>query len=287
MSIFSFVAATRLLRRCAVGACLLIGAAAAADAADAAKPDAALQRAVQGEWRSADNRSRDRYRHPAETLAFFNARPESALIEITPGQGWYAEILAPLLRDRGRYTAAIVAPDKGPQQYRQYMERARTALQEKFAAQPALYAKARLVEFDPAAPVFGEPDSADVVVTFRNVHNWVPAGTAAAHFRAFYTVLKPGGVLGVEDHRAAPGAALNAASGYLPEDYVIGLATAAGFVLEARSEINANPADTKDYPQGVWTLPPTLRLGETDKAKYLAIGESDRFTLRFVKPASR
>ena len=149
-----------------------------------------------------------------------------------------------------------------------------------------MYANASVIEVDPAAPVFGEPGSADVVLTFRNVHNWVGAGSEAAMFKGFFDVLAPGGVLGVVEHRAAPGKTLEEVkeSGYLPEDYVIGLATAAGFVLEEKSEINANPADTKDHPNGVWTLPPGNRHDEADKAKYAAIGESDRMTLRFVKP---
>jgi predicted methyltransferase len=134
--------------------------------------------------------------------------------------------------------------------------------------------------------VFGEPGSADVVLTFRNVHNWVGAGSEAAMFKGFFDVLAPGGVLGVVEHRAAAGKTLDEVkdSGYLPEDYVIGLATAAGFVLEEKSEINANPADTKDHPNGVWTLPPGNRHDDADKDKYAAIGESDRMTLRFVKP---
>ena len=146
--------------------------------------------------------------------------------------------------------------------------------------------EAELVEVDPQAPVLGEPGSADVVLTFRNVHNWVMAGNEAAMFQSFYDVLAPGGVLGVVEHRAAAGKSLGEvkASGYLPEDYVIGLAEAAGFVLEEKSEINANPADTKDHPNGVWTLPPGNNHDEADAAKYQAIGESDRMTLRFRKP---
>jgi predicted methyltransferase len=161
-----------------------------------------------------------------------------------------------------------------------------TALREKFAGNPAQFGKAQILEFDPKAPVFGAPGSADLVLTFRNVHNWVMADTAPAMFKAFYAALRPGGVLGVVDHRAADNANVDAIkeSGYLPTGFVVKLATDAGFKLEEQSEINANPKDTKDYPKGVWTLPPTLTLGDQDKAKYLAIGESDRMTLRFVKP---
>lgn len=241
-----------------------------------------LDAVIAGSWREPANRARDIYRHPKATLQFFGIRPDQTVIEITPAAGWYSEILAPLLRDDGHYIAAEATPAGGE------AKRGDDALRRKFAADPAEYGKARIVEYDPKAPVFGAPASADLVLTFRNVHNWAEAGTAPAMFKAFFAVLKPGGVLGVVDHRAAPGATLDAvkSSGYLPTDYVIKLATDAGFKLDAQSEINANPKDTKAYPKGVWTLPPTLTLGEQDRAKYLAIGESDRMTLRFVKPAA-
>jgi predicted methyltransferase len=241
-----------------------------------------LDAAIAGSWREPANRARDIYRHPKATLQFFGLRPNQTVIEIIPGGGWYSEILAPMLRDDGHYIAALEAPAGGE------AKRADETLRKKFAADPAEYGNARIVEFDPKAPVFGPPGSADRVLTFRNVHNWAEAGTAEAMFKAFFAVLRPGGVLGVTDHRAAPGATLDAvmSSGYLPTDYVIKLATDAGFKLVGQSEINANPKDTKDYPKGVWTLPPTLTLGDQDRAKYLAIGESDRMTLRFVKPAT-
>ena len=186
------------------------------------------------------------------------------------------------MQDDGSYTAAITIPKKPEGEAAQD----KTALEKMFAADPAQYGKAQVVQFDPKAPSFGAPGSADMVVTFRNVHNWVMGDYAPAMFKAFFDVLKPGGVLGVTDHRAASGADLEKIkkSGYLPEDYVIKLATDAGFKLDSKSEINANPEDTKDYPKGVWTLPPTLTLKDVDRDKYLAIGESDRMTLRFVKP---
>jgi len=240
-----------------------------------------LDAVLAGSWRSATNKARDVYRHPKATLQFFGLQPDQTVIEITPGAGWYSEILAPLLRDNGHYIAAIAGGNDAEQ------KQDASALHTKFAGDPAEYGKASIVTFNPKAPVFGPPGSADMVLTFRNVHNWAMAGTAPAMFKAFYTVLKPGGTLGVVDHRAAPGANFDAikGSGYLPTDYVIKLATDAGFKLDAQSEINANPKDTKDYPKGVWTLPPTLTLGDQDRAKYLAIGESDRMTLRFVKEA--
>ena len=242
-----------------------------------------LDQVLAGDWRSPEHKARDAYRHPKATLQFFGVRPDQTVIEITPGGGWYSEVLAPLLHDNGHYIAAIAKPSGDGEDSRD-----KTGLKAKFAADAAHYGKAQILEFDPKAPVLGAPGSADVVLTFRNVHNWVEADTAPLMFKAFFAALRPGGVLGVVDHRAADNASIDAVkdSGYLPTDYVVKLATDAGFKLEEKSEINANPKDTKDYPKGVWTLPPTLTLGEQDKAKYQAIGESDRMTLRFVKPAS-
>ena len=247
--------------------------------ATAAKLDTILA----GSWRSDKNKARDQYRHPKETLVFFGVRPSDTLIEITPGGGWYTEILAPLMKGSGHYVAAVGKP-KNPEGE---AARDQSGLQKKFADDAAQYGEAKVVEFDGQAPSFGPPNSADVVVTFRNVHNWVGAGTAPQMFKAFYDVLKPNGVLGIEDHRAADGANVDETKekGYLPTDYVIKLATDAGFRLKDKSEINANPKDTKDYEKGVWTLPPTFELGEKDHDKYAAIGESDRMTLKFVKPA--
>jgi predicted methyltransferase len=235
-----------------------------------------------GNWRAPENVARDGYRHPQQSLQFFGLGPNQTVIEITPGNGWYSELLAPLLKDNGHYIAAVQAPTVSD-----YARKNEEKLKNKFAAAPAQYAKAQVLEFDPKAPAFGQPGSADTVLTFRNVHNWVLADTAPLTFQAFFKVLKPGGVLGVVDHRAKDGASLEDIkhSGYLTMDYVVKLATDAGFRLEEQSEINANPKDTRDYPEGVWTLPPALTLGETDRAKYVAIGESDRMTLRFVKPA--
>jgi predicted methyltransferase len=242
---------------------------------------AQLDQVIAGDWRPPAQRARDVYRHPKATLEFFGLRPDQTVIEITPGGGWYAQILAPLLRDNGQYVAAEKKPASD--------DEARSddsALRKLFAAHPAQFDGATIVAFDPKAPVLGPPASADRVLTFRNVHNWAMDGSAPAMFKAFYAVLKPGGVLGLTDHRADPGTSLDQVkgSGYLPVDYVVKLATDAGFVLDGRSEINANPKDDHDHPKGVWTLPPTLALGDEDKARYQAIGESDRMTLRFVKP---
>lgn len=243
---------------------------------------AQFAKVLAGPWRAPENSVRDQYRHPQQTLQFFGLRANQTVIEITPGNGWYSEVLAPLLNGKGRYIAAVQSTTTGDNS-RKALDR----LKQKFAADPAHYSKAQIIEFDPQAPVFGKPASADTLLTFRNVHNWVMADDAPAMFKGFYNVLKKGGTLGVVDHRAKDGATEESIkdSGYLPTAYVVKLATDAGFVLAGSSEVNANPKDTKDYPQGVWTLPPTLTLGDQDRAKYVAIGESDRLTLRFIKPA--
>jgi len=280
-----------LSRACLLGLSLAIAAPLAqaakpADAATLPAPDAALQAAIGGAWRDPANVARDRYRHPGQTLAFFGIRPDMTVVEVTPGGGWYAEILAPYLRERGRYVAAVVDPQavaEGPG--RAYQQRSRDGLEKKFAAAPAQFDRAAVVAFDPEAPAFGPAGSADLVLTFRNVHNWRGAGQAEGMFRGFYEVLKPGGVLGVVEHRARGDVPADDKSGYVGQAQVIALAEAAGFRLDASSEVNANPRDTRDHPNGVWTLPPSNNHPESERAKYQAIGESDRMTLRFVKPA--
>ena len=245
-----------------------------------------LRAAVAGDWRTPEFAIRDGFRNPAETLTFFGLRPEQTVVEITPGGGWYAEILAPFLRDGGTYVAAIVDPDALPEgRGRDYQQRSRESLQKKFADAPAQFDQATFAAYDPNAPRFGAPGSADLVLTFRNVHNWRGSGQAEGMFQGFFEVLKPGGVLGVVEHRANADVPVDDRSGYVGEAQVIAMAEAAGFVLDGKSEVNANPRDTKDYPNGVWTLPPTNNHDAEDAQKYSAIGESDRMTLRFVKPA--
>ncbi|ATB43181.1 hypothetical protein CYFUS_008661 [Cystobacter fuscus] len=246
---------------------------------------AALDEAISGAWRDPKNVARDGHRHPKQTLGFFGVTPDQTVIEITPGGGWYSELLAPYLRDKGHYVAAVWDDAiAGQPKYRYELNQ---KLREKFAGNAAVYGTPEVRVFDPAKPDFGAAGSADTVLTFRNAHNWVSDGTAPAYFKAFYDVLKPGGTLGVVDHRAKPGTDLEVMkkSGYLTEELVIELAQGAGFVLADRSEINANPKDTADHPNGVWTLPPSNRHDAADDAKYQAIGESDRMTLRFTKPA--
>ncbi|HVK50278.1 MAG TPA: methyltransferase [Pseudoxanthomonas sp.] len=246
---------------------------------------AALDQAIAGSWRTPANVLRDKYRHPQQTLSFFQIKPNQTVIEITPGGGWYSEILAPYLRDQGHYIAAVVDPSALPAGGgRDYQQRNFDSLKKKFEAAPAQYDKAQMAPYAPATPSFGAPASADLVLTFRNVHNWRKAGQAEGMFKGFYDVLKPGGVLGVVEHRATKDVPADDDTGYVGVAQVIALAEAAGFKLDEQSEVNANPRDTKDHPNGVWTLPPTNQHDAKDDAKYQAIGESDRMTLRFVKP---
>jgi predicted methyltransferase len=254
---------------------------------------ASLQALAAGAQRSPANRVRDAYRHPIEVLTFFGVPDNAAVIEILPGaSGYWTEILAPYLKDRGRYIAAIDDRDSPTPEARRENEGFRA----KIAADPANYGKVVAAElrFDTKelAPtgsgdfVYLPAGSADFVLTFRNIHNWMAAGTADKAFATFFRALKPGGILGVEEHRGRPDQPQDptAKSGYVRQDYAVALAEAAGFKLVAASEVNANPRDTKDYPVGVWALPPTYRLKDQDRDKYAAIGESDRFVLKFVKP---
>ena len=242
-----------------------------------------LDRILAGEQRSEENRARDRYRHPKQTLLFFGIRPEMSVLEVWPEPGWYTEVLAPLLADKGHYYAGVIAPDPKSQ----YITRRLDDFRQKLAARPEIYGKVTVVTFPLDGSDAVPPGTLDMIVTFRNIHNWMARDAAAAAFATMYRALKPGGVLGVAEHRGNPAVQQDphAKSGYVNEDYAIKLIEAQGFRLEASSQVNANPKDTKDYEQGVWTLPPTYRLGDKDRDKYAAIGESDRFTLKFVKPA--
>lgn len=244
--------------------------------------EALIDRAMTGSHRSDANKARDKYRHPKETLLFFGLKPNMTVVEITPGAGWYTEILAPVMRG-GVYYAAIFQISEKSSEIQRTNDR---KLRDKLAGDADLYGKVELSVFAPNAIQVAPADSADMVLTFRNVHNWAKAGNADSMFKAFYDALKPGGILGVKDHRAKPDTPFEnqIESGYMTEIWVIETAQKAGFKLESKSDINSNPKDTKDHPSGVWTLPPTLRLGDKDREKYLAIGESDRMTLKFVKP---
>jgi len=244
-------------------------------------PDPALRAAIAGPARTDRERARDAARHPAETLAFLAVQPTAHVVELWPGGGWYTAILAPYLRDRGQLTITHFDPTKGETED----EREAKAILARLDQTPEVFGKVVRQQIATPNVVLGPDGSADVVLTFRNVHNWVEAGYAAQVFQAIARVLKPGGVLGVEEHRASRELTLKEMNetGYLSEAYVIALAQAAGLELEARSEINANPRDTKDHPNGVWSLPPTYAGKDVDRAKFAAIGESDRMTLRFRK----
>ncbi|MFN6571958.1 class I SAM-dependent methyltransferase [Dendronalium sp. ChiSLP03b] len=237
-----------------------------------------LQTIITSSHRSEQNRLRDKYRHPAQTLEFFGLRPNMTVVELWPGGGWYTEILAPFLAQKGQLIVTNFAPNQNKQAL---------AFQKKLAADPEVFGKVKVAQIDPPTELTLAPDnSVDMVVTFRNIHNWVKAGYADRVYAAAYKALKPGGILGVEEHRGKVGISLaeSIKTGYMSLDGVIAAVEKVGFKLVGKSEINANPKDTKDYPGGVWTLPPTLSEGQKDRQRFLTIGESDRMTLKFVKP---
>ena len=243
-----------------------------------------LEEAISSEtYRTPTNMARDQFRHPYETLNFFGIKPEMTIVEITPGSGWYMEILAPYLAAKGHYIAATTPPSPENKMATEMY----TKIDDWLKARPEVSAKSKITPLAPPEKIEIAPEgTADMVVTFRNVHNWMASDSQKAYFAAFFRALKLGGTLGVVEHRAdAKGKSdPKAKSGYVLEKDVIKLAESVGFKLVATSEINANAKDTKDYPEGVWTLPPTLRLKDKDQARYVAIGESDRMTLKFTKP---
>jgi predicted methyltransferase len=241
----------------------------------------ALARALAAPHRSPANVARDPYRHPREVIEFLGIRADSVVVEILPGSaGYYMEILAPLLAGQGRYVAASRDASAAPQYLADHAK-----LLARLQAEPPLYGKVQVTQFNAGLHEIAPPGSADFVLTFRNLHNWIERREVEGALAAFHKALKPGGILGVVDHRGRTGLSQEAQmkSGYVREDYAVALIEKAGFRLVASSEANANPRDTKDHPAGVWTLPPTYRLKDQDREKYRAIGESDRFTLKFEK----
>jgi predicted methyltransferase len=268
-------AATALL------ACL-VGASSAVSAADSEAVQR-LREVVNSPARSPADKARDKYRHPVETLSFFGIRPDMTVVEVWPFGGWYTAILAPYLRDHGKlYAAAMDPQSKDPEDVGYNRE-----LHALFAAHPQMFDKVELSVLAPGKKMQLAPDGgADMVLTFRNIHNWVWEGTQKDVFAAMFRALKPGGILGVVEHRNNDPSFVPRGRGqaYTGEQYAIDLIQSVGFRFVARSQINSNPKDTKDYPKGVWTLPPSYAEGDKDHAKYEAIGESDRFTLKFVKP---
>jgi predicted methyltransferase len=253
-------------------------------------PPTTIEAAVAGSWRLPADRARDRWRHPAEALKFWGLAPGQTVVEFWPGAGWYTDIVAPFLAATGGkfYAAGLEGSDPEGREMA-------AAYARKIAEHPKLYGKAQMTAFGPTSGPVAPAGSADLVLFLRNLHNWMAAGLAEKAFRDAFAALKPGGVLGVEEHRADPAAApdATASSGYVAQAYAVQLAQEAGFTLAAASEINANPTDHHDHPFGVWTLPPVRRSSPRgqpadpafDHAKYDAIGESDRMTLKFVKPA--
>ncbi|XBQ17596.1 MAG: methyltransferase [Oceanicaulis sp.] len=262
-----------------------------AQAGLAVAPPQTLEEAVAGAWRSEAARARDGWRNPAETIEFCGVDPAGTVVEIWPGGGWYTDIIAPWIETRGgTYVAAWPPVDPANERAAAFQSR----FLERFETD--LYGAATLIEFGPETGPMMNEQPADAILTFRNVHNWMAAGFAEKAFADFYAALKPGGVLCVVEHRLPSSRVQDprAASGYVQQDYVVALAEEAGFEFGASSEINANPADTADHPFGVWTLPPVSRTSDFgapadpdfDRAPYDAIGESDRMTLRFIKPES-
>ncbi len=243
--------------------------------------DAGLARWAAAPHRSANNVARDNFRHPVESLSFFGIREDSTVVEILPGSGgFYMEILAPYLKDKGRYIAANRDPAAPPQYLADHQK-----LLARLQAEPSLYGKVEVTQFNAGLHDIAPPGSADHVITFRDLHNWIARNEIDGALRAFHKALKPGGVLGIVDHRGLPNLPQEAQNknGYVRQDYAIALIEKAGFKFAGASEVNANPKDTKDHPDGVWSLPPTYRSKDLNRAKFAAIGESDRFTLKFIK----
>ena len=268
-----------MLLRIAAGAMLLVSLCTFAD------ETALLTKAAEGAHRSETNIARNEWRHPVETLTFFGIKNDMRVAEIWPGSGgWYTEILAPYLKENGLLVTLNYDGSTG----REYFMRGDKKFRAKLAANPEVYGKVIVKNLLPpkSIPIMeDEIEDLDMILTFRNVHNWIRNDIAVEMFKQLNSLLKPGGVLGLVAHRGTPEMTekKHATTGYLADSVIISLAERSGFELVDTSEINANPKDTKDHPEGVWTLPPSYRLGDVDRAKYQAIGESDRMTLKFVK----
>jgi len=248
-----------------------------------------LTQVIASEYRSVENKARDQYRHPVETLSFFGLKPDMAVLEVWPARGWYTEILAPYLKDQGKLTIANFRQNDGSLEDERKIFWARLAakLKQDIQKHAGHFGAVQVEEFDPPGLMqLPQVNQFDLVLSFRNSHIWNEEGYLLDVYRAMFDMLKPGGTLGLVEHRSSRLSEISsrAGEGYLDEYYVIAVAQQAGFILADRSEINANPKDTKDYPKGVYALPPTLAMGALDKARYLAIGESDRMTLKFTKP---
>src|SRR5512146_1298559 len=275
----------KIIALAAVLACLLGGTALLTSCVTTSGREAtanALDAILAGSQRNAEERARDRFRHPKETLLFFGIRPRTRVLQVWPESGWYTKIIAPLVRQRGQYFAGVIARDPGSRFLTARLDGYRRLL----ASRPDLYGGVKVVTFPLDGSDVVPPGSVDMVLSFRDLHEWMALGDAQRALTTIYRALAPGGVFGVVDNRGDPALPQDprAKNGYVRQDYAIRMIQAAGFRLVATSEVNANPMDTKNYPAGVWALPPDYRLGNIDRAKYEAIGESDRFTLKFVKP---
>ena len=268
------------------GLALIVAAVAPAQAQAQAPADAALQAQIAGAHRTPAFAARDAARHPYETLSFFGLKPTMTVVELSPGGGWYTEILAPYLRDKGQL---ILAGDD-PTAEQAYYQRSAARMQQKLAANPAIYDRAQVTVFAAGTGKlrYAPPASADLVLTFRNVHNWMSLGEAKtqAVFKSAFDSLKVGGTLGLVEHRLPASAVQSpkADSGYVQQAYVIRMAESVGFKFAGASEVNANAKDKADHEGGVWALPPTFANKDKERARFEAIGESDRMTLKFTKP---
>ena len=284
-SLNRFIQINRPLAITALASALMVGGCSHSQSSPENQPDSTQAALTFPDlsFRSDAEQSRDHYRNPKQTLAFFELKNDDTVVEIWPGGGWYSQIIAPTLRDQGQLIAAHWPKDSKVGFFR----RLRASFDDKFLTNPERYGRIQISELEPPQHLqLAEPSSADKVLTFRNVHNWMRNNQEQAVFNAAFTALKPGGILGVVEHRAPDSFSYDkmVESGYVSESYVKQLARQAGFEFVAASEINANANDSKDHPKGVWTLPPSLRLGDKEREKYLAIGESDRMTLKFRKP---
>lgn len=271
---------TRLIHRSllAAGIALLSVCATAAPATD--RTDPTLQAAISGTARTPDYVARDKARHPAEELTFFGLTPQMTVLELWPGGGYWTEILGPYLASKGHYYVALPAPGDDEEDKIAAKWRAR------IAAHPDLFGKIQVTTLGPRHFDIAPAGTVDLVLTFRNLHNWMDGGYVDEALAACFRALKPGGMLGIEEHRGRNDRTQDpkAKDGYVRQDYTIALAQKAGFKLAGSSEIDANPKDTKDWVDGVWTLPPTLSQKDKDRARYVAVGEADNFVLKFVKP---
>ena len=238
---------------------------------------------INNEYRTPIEIARDKYRHPVETLTFFGVKPTHTVVEIWPDSGWYTQVLAPVLKNQGKYIAAQYPINS----MSRYYSRAQAKYKNKFAKKYRRYGQIVVTQFEPPHYVHLAPQqTADVILTFRNIHNWMSTNQQHNVFKAAFAALKPGGILGIVEHRANPGVSFSKMidTGYVSESYVKNIVMSAGFDFVTKSEINANLNDDKKHINGVWALPPTLINGDRNKEKYLSIGESDRMTLKFIKP---